>query len=140
MFFKTFAFLACMSISCIGLTTELPPAFKKQSKARIAAMCTACMTLSAATMAGAKKDNDKEIDVAVLLYRVWLDRAERHGANETDIRWALNALKKQADKVTLKQINYCVSQGHKHFEALPAQKRESLMADIDDDKSRLLNP
>lgn len=91
-------------------------------------------------MSGAKKDNDKEIDVAVLLYRVWLDRAERLWANEADIRWALDRLKKQPNKVTLKQIDYCVSRGHNHFESLPAEKRQALMADIEDDKARLLNP
>ncbi len=140
MTFRFSASLACLLITCSSLATELPPAFKKQSTARVAAMCAACMTLSAATMSGAKKDNDKEIDVAVLLYRVWLDRAERLSANEADIRWALDRLKKQPNKVTLLQIDYCVSRGHQHFEALPAEKRQALMSDIEEDKARLLNP
>lgn len=139
MSYKIVVFLVCALIARTNLAAELPPAFKKQSAGRVSAMCAACMTFSAAAMANTKKTSDKEIDMAVLLYRVWLDRAERQGANETDSRWALNLLKKQSDKVTVKQINYCVSEGYKHFEALPAQKRDALLDEIDEERDRLLN-
>ena len=140
MFCRTLIFLACTLMTRLALAVELPPAFHKQSAARIATMCAACMTYSAATMAHAKKASDKEQAMAVLLYQVWLDRAEQQGANEKDSRWALNTLKAQPDQVTLRQLRYCISEGYKHFEALPAPKRNALMADLDEAKERVLNP
>lgn len=139
MYRKIAVLLACTLIARINFASELPQAFRKQSAARVSAMCAACMTFSAATMAHSKKASDKEIDMAVLLYRVWFDRAERQGANETDSRWALNKLKTQSDKVTLGQINYCISAGYKHFEALSPPKQDALLAEIEDERARLLD-